>query len=55
MIYILHILSSILISSTLLASDYNYNMQGIGTANTKSMTLKNNTQFLLYENNILSN
>ena len=36
----------------MLASDYNYNIQGIGTANTKSMTLNNSTEFLLYENNI---
>ena len=36
----------------IIASDYNYNIQGIGTSHTKSMTLKNSTKFLLYENNI---
>ena len=50
--YFRHILFSLLISAPLLASDYNYNIQGIGTANTKSMTLNNSTKFLLYENNI---
>jgi hypothetical protein len=50
--YLKHIFFSIFISTSLFASDYNYNIQGIGTAITKSMTLDNSTKFLLYENNI---
>ena len=34
------------------SSQYNYNMQGIGTAETKTMTLDNGSKYLLYENNI---
>ena len=41
-----------LVISPVFASDYNYSIQGIGTAKTKSMTLKNGIKFLLYENRI---
>ena len=45
-------ISVILLSSFLLSSDYNYNIEGIGTAVTKKMILNNGSKFLLYENNI---
>ena len=50
--YFYNILFVLLVSKSLLASDYNYNMEGIGTSTTKTMTLNNGTKFLLYENNI---
>ena len=50
--YFYNILFVIIVSKSLLASDYNYNMEGIGTSTSKTMTLNNGTKFLLYENNI---
>ena len=35
-----------------ISSEFNYDMQGIGTASTKTMILSNNSKYLLYENNI---
>ena len=49
LIYISFILT---FSFSLEASDYNYKMEGIGTATTKNMILSNGTKYLLYENNI---
>ena len=49
--YLRYLFLSILISLPLFASDYNYNIEGIGSADTKSMILENGTKFLLYENN----
>ena len=46
------LLSIILFSTPLLSSDYNYNIEGIGTAVTKKMILNNGYKYLLYENNI---
>ncbi len=50
--YFYNILFVVILSKSLLASDYNYNMEGIGTSTTKTMTLNNGSKFLLYENNI---
>ena len=50
--YFYNILFVVLVSKSLLASNYNYNMEGIGTSTTKTMTLNNGSKFLLYENNI---
>ena len=50
--YFYNILFVVLVSKSLLASNYNYNMEGIGTSTSKTMTLNNGTKFLLYENNI---
>ena len=49
--YFYNILFVVFVSKSLLASDYNYNMEGIGITS-KTMTLNNGTKFLLYENNI---
>ena len=50
--YFYNILFVVILSKSLLASDYNYNMEGIGTSTSKTMTLNNGIKFLLYENNI---
>ena len=50
--YFYNILFVVILSKSLLASDYNYNMEGIGNSTTKTMTLNNGSKFLLYENNI---
>ena len=50
--YFYNILFVVLVSKSLLASNYNYNMEGIGTSTSKTMTLNNGIKFLLYENNI---
>ena len=50
--YLNYITFLIFLNTSLIASDYNYKMEGIGTATTKNMVLNNGTKYLLYENNI---
>ena len=50
--YFYNILAFIIVTTNLLASDYNYKMEGIGTSESKTMNLTNGTKFLLYENKI---